>query len=472
MNTTLYILYIVLTFWAIIVIVYYGRRPTKSISWVFAVITLPFAGPLLYYLFGVNRRKFKFFSSKQLAKRKKFKELFSKGNSAYITAFDHTGKEGKIAKLIQNNSGFSPYSENDIAPLHDGKQTFDTLFHELGKAEKFIHVQYYLFEQGEILQRMLQLFEQKIKQGVKVRIIYDSFGSYAIRGGIKKKFQKIGASIYPIMPIRFGNLLFSLNFRNHRKIVVIDGKVAFTGGLNITDKYVKDTGALGQWKDVHLKLQGPIVQSLHRVFLKDYSFASQDELDISEFEIESTPKGSVSAQVVSGGPDSEQPIIMQQYIAMMNNAQKSVCITNPYFLPGEAFLQSLKIVALQGIAVTLLLPEESDSKAAMYAMFSQFEELLDVGVHIFLRPDFSHGKVLLIDEDIVSIGSGNFDNRSFEHNYETNVIIYDKSIAKGIGDEFYRICRNSRKLDLTHFKKRPRWKKFMERVFKFFKPLL
>lgn len=407
-----------------------------------------------------------------MAKRKKFKEILSKSNIENIAIFKDTSKEGNIAELVQNNSGFSPYAENDIQLLQDGKQTFNALFSELEQAQNFIHLQYYLIEKGEILQKLLTLFEQKIQQGVKVRVIYDSFGSYALRGSIKKKFQNIGVSIYPIMPIRFGNLLFSLNFRNHRKIVVVDGTVAFTGGLNITDKYIKKSGALGKWKDIHLKLKGPIVQSLHRIFLKDYCFASKEDLNILEFEVDSKSEGPVVAQVVSGGPDSEQPIIMQQYMAMMNNAQKSICITNPYFLPGEAFLQSIKIAALQGILITLLVPEKSDSKAALYAMFSEFEGLLKVGVHIFLRPDFSHSKMLLIDEEIVSIGSGNFDNRSFEHNYETNVLIYDKTLAKNVADEFSSICKDAHELNLEHFQKRPRWKKLMERIFKFFKPLL
>ncbi|MEC8831566.1 MAG: phospholipase D-like domain-containing protein, partial [Bacteroidota bacterium] len=269
------------------------------------------------------------------------------------------------------------------------------------------------------------------------------------------------------------NLLFSLNFRNHRKIVIIDGVVAFTGGVNVSDKYIKRKNGLGKWKDTHLKLEGPIVNDLHMVFLKDYFFASnKEDFNISEYLSEQKAMGDVDAQLVAGGPDSKHPTIMQQYIGMMNQAQKSIYIANPYFVPGEAFLQNLKIVALEGVEVTLLVPKKSDSKAAKFAMFSHFEELLNVGIKIYLRDDFSHSKIMIVDEDLVSIGSGNFDIRSFELNYETNILIYNKAINQEMSHEFEEICKKSEPVTLERFKNRTIWMRFLEGLFKFFKPLL
>ncbi|AWX43212.1 Cardiolipin synthase [Flagellimonas maritima] len=471
-RTILLVAYIAITLWSITVIIYYGRRPTKSISWVLAVITLPFAGPALYYLFGVNRRKFKFFSIKQFEKRQKYKSAKPDSGKDFTVSFDDIHKR-KLCSLLSKNSGFEALNGNKVTILQDGEETFRTLFSAMEKANKFIHIQYYVLERGDLLEKILKILKKKVSEGVEVRIIYDSFGSFSFRGRIKKKFLEIGASIYPMMPIRFGNLLFSINFRNHRKIVIIDGEVAFTGGVNISDKYIKAEGDLGRWKDTHMCLEGPIVNDIHVVFLKDYFFASKDEeFDVKKYLTLSKNEGDVIAQVVAGGPDYRHPAVMQQYISMVNYAKTKIRVANPYFLPGEAFLQAIKIASLGGVEVSLLVPRKSDSQAALNAMFSQFEELMDVGIRIFLRDDFSHSKILAIDDEIVSIGSGNFDNRSFEHNYETNVLLYDRKISEDINSVFDKLIADAEELSLERFKERSRWRKFLEGLSKFFKPLL
>lgn len=436
------------------------------------MITLPIAGPALYYLFGVNRRKFKFFALKHFKKRKAYK-AFSSSNQKPGKAFATNSERAQLNNLFVRNSGFEVSLFNDVTVLHDGENTFNALFAAMEKATAYIHVQYYTLERGKLLGKMLSLFKKKIEEGVEIRILYDSFGSYQLRGKTKKKFQEIGVSIYPMLPIRFGNLLFSLNYRNHRKIVIIDGEVAFTGGVNVSDKYINAEDELGKWKDVHLKLSGAIVNDIHLIFLKDYFFASNDNnITPQKFISKQKEEGKVAAQVIAGGPDSEQPVILQQYIAMINKAKERIYIANPYFLPGEAFLQTLKIAALKGIDVSLFIPKKSDSKAALYAMFSQFEELMKVGIKIYLRKDFAHSKIMLIDDDMVSIGSGNFDNRSFEHNYETNILIYHTQICTHIYDKFDTVRDSSIEMTLSEFEKRPRWKKFLEGLSKFFKPLL
>lgn len=379
----------------------------------------------------------------------------------------------KISSLIENNSFTAVYGKNEISILHDGEETFKTLFAALEEAKDFIHMQYYILEDGKLLDRLLDIFQRKAANGVDIRLIYDSFGSFGIRGRLKKKFQDIGVSIYPILPIRMGNLLFSINFRNHRKIVVVDGKVAFTGGVNISDKYIDGTTELGKWKDAHLRLTGPVVNSLHLIFLKDFFYASgQKDFDPTPFMLEPNLSGQTNAQVVAGGPDSEQAVIMQQYMAMVNGAKECIKIANPYFIPGEPFLEAIKIAAQSKVEVVLLVPEKTDSVAAKYAMYSQFENLLRVGARIFVRKDFSHSKILIVDNKIISVGSGNFDYRSFEHNYETNIIIYDTELSKELSNEFDALCEKSKELTFSRFKKRPRWKKFLEGLSKFFKPLL
>ena len=276
-----------------------------------------------------------------------------------------------------------------------------------------------------------------------------------------------------MMPLRFGNLLFTLNYRNHRKIVIVDGNIGFVGGVNVSDKYIKAESELGIWNDLHLKLEGPVVNSLHRVFIKDYHFASNEEMLLNQKYLpETEPKGNSIVQIVSGGPDSKQPVIMQQYIGMINSAKASIYIANPYFIPGTTVLQALKIAALSGIKINLLIPKHSDSLMAKYSMFSRFEELLSIGVHIYLREDFSHSKVIIIDEKLASVGSGNFDYRSFEHNFEANALIYDEKVTQSISNEFKSYCATNMSIDYSTFKNRSIFHKFIEGIAKFFSPLL
>ncbi len=473
-NTILWLVYIAVTLWSIVNIIFNGSKATKMISWSLSVIIFPFLGPLLYYLFGINRRKFKLFKLKQTEKRKLYSETHKEleGGEQSVHEFDNY-KHDKLASLIRKNSYFAPYEGNEITLLNDGEEAFGSIFKAIDEAKDFIHLQYYILEEGMLLDRFHELFAKKVKEGVEIRMLYDSFGSNSMRGKRVKRFKDIGVKAFSTMPIRFGNLLFTLNYRNHRKIMIIDGKVGFTGGFNVSDKYMKPVSELGVWQDLHLKIQGPLVNSLQRIFVKDYHFAGEEELLLQDkYFPKVAPVGSTIAQIISSGPDSTYPAIMQQYLAMINIATKSICIANPYFIPGEPVLEAIRIAALSGVEVTLLTPKISDSLLAQYSMFSTFEALLEVGANIYLRPDFSHSKVIIIDSEIVSVGSGNFDYRSFEHNFETNAILYDKEKASRIEKFFTKHCTDDAKVDLETFKKRSPFSKFLEGLAKFFSPLL
>ncbi len=474
MNTLLLICYFAITGWALASIIFHGSRPTKSISWVLAVLALPFAGPLLYYLFGVNRRKFKLFKLKQTQKRKLYdrrsQEFYNR--EEFLEEFD-SKQSKKLSKLIYKNSFMSAYSGNQIEVLSEGRRTFDSIFKAIDSAEKFIHLQYYIIEKGELVDELYELLKKKINEGVEVRMIYDSFGSSQFRGKVIKRFKNIGVKAHSIMPLRFGNLLFTLNYRNHRKIVIVDGHTGFTGGVNFSDKYIKNTDDLGIWNDFHLKIQGPVVNSLHRIFIKDYHFSGEENLLLQKKYLpDIASHGDDIVQIVASGPDSQHPAVMQQYLAMIHSAEHSIYIENPYFIPGIAILEALKIAAMSGVNVSLLVPKKSDSILARLSMFSQFEQLLAVGVAIYLRPNFSHAKVIVIDDHIASVGSGNFDYRSFEHNFEANALLYDQKLAKEIVTQFKEHCVDKVRLDYETFKNRGRLQKFLEGLARFFSPLL
>lgn len=473
MKTVVLVLYLTSTIWALLSIILHGSRPIKSISWVLTILVFPFAGCILYYLFGVNRRKFKLFKLSQTEKRKLYNfEHSDKKDVDFTTVFPYS-RDQKLSRLLYKNSLMKPFLGNKVEVLEDGEETFSSIFKEIEKAKRFVHLQYFIIEDGEIVEKLYQIFKSKIQEGVEVRMLFDYIGSFSLVGKAIKRFKDIGVKAYPIMPLKYGNLLFTLNYRNHRKLLIVDGLVGFIGGVNITDKYLDKSSYLGVWKDLHLRIEGPIVNSLHKIFIKDYHFAGKEDLLLNEYYLPpSDKKGNTTAQLVASGPDSMYPSIMQQYLGMIHLAEKSIAIANPYFIPGRAVMEALRIASLSGIKVRLLVPRKTDSILASFSTFSHFEELLECGVQIYVRSDFSHSKFLLIDEELFSVGSGNFDYRSFEHNFEANAVVYDSGLAKNLSKKFTDLCSKADQLVYETYKERSRLRKFWEGLARFFSPLL
>ncbi|TYP99317.1 cardiolipin synthase [Tenacibaculum adriaticum] len=474
MLTVFYSIYVISTLWAIFSIILYGNRPARSIGWLLIVIIFPIIGVIFFILFGVNRRRFKFFTLNFNAKRKLY-DLNHKSES--IEEFTHkldTDKFGKMGKLLQKSSGFPVVEGNKIQLLKDGEATFDEIFEVFSKAEKFIHIQYYILEEGELLLKLIELFTEKVKNGVEIRILYDAFGSSGWKNKAAAKLENLGAKIYPILPFKINTILSTINYRNHRKIAIVDGVTAFTGGVNISDKYIKEKSELGIWDDMHLKVKGPVVDHLHRIFIKDYYFASNEILLTDDFYLPiQKEEGSSLVQIVAGGPDLKYLSILHQYLMMIHTAKESIYIENPYFIPNKALLESLKMAVLSGVDVKIMVPKINDSKLAKHSMFANFEDLLRAGVKIYvLENTFSHSKLIIIDDEIASVGSGNFDYRSFEYNYEVNTLIYDESIAKELSNDFRENLKNCEVLNYDSFKNRPLTTKLLEGCSKVFSPLL
>ncbi|QHI36866.1 putative cardiolipin synthase YwiE [Kordia antarctica] len=468
-----YTVYALSFLWATFNILLYGDRPARSVGWILIIIILPIIGVTLYIIFGVNRKKFKFFRLNFNAKRRlydfnKITKNIEEDEQPFVPK-----KYSKIDNLLKASSDFPTLEDNEVVLLKDGRITFDTIFEAMENAEKFIHAQYYILEKGDILDRIFKIFEQKISEGVEVRMLYDAVGSHDLKGKRLKRLKKIGVHIFPILPLKFNTILSTINYRNHRKILVIDGKIAFTGGVNISDKYITTDNPLGKWGDMHLQLKGYIVDHLHRIFIKDYYFASNKTLlTTDEYLPKQKKEGDSLVQIVSGGPDHMNLSILHQYLAMIGAADKSIYIENPYFIPNKALLESLKMAALQGIDVRIMVPKKNDSQLAKYSMFSNFQELLRTGVKIYTLDKFSHSKLIIIDKEIASVGSGNFDYRSFEHNYEANTLLYDTKIAEELATDFESEIDNCAQLEYEEFKKRPLKVKLFEGAARIFSPLL
>jgi cardiolipin synthase len=473
MLTTFIVVYIIVSLIAIISIILYGSNPSKSLGWMLIIIMFPIGGVFLYILFGVNRREFKIFTLKRTLERRLYDRNYFKNDTSEKKSIFTSDKKRKLATLIGNSSKFPPYKGNKVTVLNNGSMAYKMMFEKMKAAKNFIHIQFYIFEEGEVLDEFYAIFKQKVSEGVEIRIMYDAVGSMSWTNKSIKRFKDLGIEIYPILSMKFGSILFTLNFRNHRKIIVIDGEIGLTGGVNISDKYIKSQSRLGIWDDEHVCIEGPAVQSLHQIFIKDYYFASNKEnLLEDKYHPRISEKGDSIVQIVASGPDSKHSSIMQQYLALIFLADKCIYIANPYFIPTRAVLEAIKISALSGVKIKLLIPKISDSQLAKYSMYSHFKELLNVGIEIYRSSNFLHSKIILVDDEIASVGSGNFDHRSFEQNFETNALIYDEEITKEICNNYLEDCEKGTILTLEEHNARPIYSKLLEGLARLFSPLL
>ena len=465
--------HLILLSWAFYNILYFGVKPSKSLSWILICFFFPFIGVFVFLLFGINRRKIKFLELKETKKRKNYINSTFKNEKNNSDAELDSIKAKKISNLIYNNTNITLAVNNKVTILKNGEETFEVLFEAIKNAKVFIHLQYYIIEEGKVLSKLVKLLKEKREQGVAVRILYDAIGSFHLKSKLKNELRALGMEVHAELPIRYGNFIFTLNYRNHRKICVIDNEVGFTGGVNITDEYINDDDFLGIWQDAHLKMEGDAVANLHKSFMKDYFYATEEDLsEIEKYSKKYSVAENAKIHIVSSGPDHEQSVVMQQYLSFINLAEESICVMNPYFVPTFPILEAFKIAALSGVKVTLVLPQKSDSRVATYSMYSYFESLLKAGVEIYLREDFAHSKVIFIDDEITSIGSTNFDCRSFEHNYELNAIIFDSKITAEVREEFNFRKDKANKIDLEEFLNRSNKQKTLERLCRFFSPLL
>lgn len=470
-------IYAIFTIWAIVSILLYGNRPERSVGWLMVVIMFPIIGVIFYTLFGINRKRFKFLTLSFTAKRKLYDLNHSNKKSDNYEYKFTSEKYSKLGELLENSSGFPAIDSNEIDILKDGEDFFNTLFKSIKDANKFVHLQYFIIEDNEVYKNLSAVLEEKISQGVEVRILYDAFGSWGLNHSkISKKLRKQGAEIHAILPLNISTILTTINYRNHRKIAIIDGVLAITGGYNLSNKYINPKASpFGLWDDVSLVIKGGAVDHLHRIFIKDYYFASKQKTSlVKDFYLpQQTKANGTLAQIVYGGPDSDYLSILHQYLMMVNTASKTIYIRNPYFIPNRALLEAIKMAALRGVDVKIMVPKSNDSKVAKYSMFATFRDLLMAGVHIYvLETGFSHSKIIIVDGDIVSIGSGNFDYRSFEHNYEANTLIYDSKIGESFCSDFMDDIDKCSLLDYENFKNRPLKEKLLEGLARIFSPLL
>src|SRR6187431_2898811 len=477
--------YIALIFYVLLVIivclriVYETRSTTKTIAYLLFTLLIPVVGIVFYILFGINYWKMKLYNKKSIEDEKilqKLKKDITVYTDETIAAPDIDDENHKELAVMLAKGLRSPLTRrNSVKLLINGEEKFPEVLEALRNAKHHIHIEYYIYEQDEIGEQILELLIQKANEGVQVRFIYDDFGSPSIKRKTEERMRKAGVEIYPFQKVLFYLLANRLNYRNHRKIIVIDGQTAFTGGINVSDKYINKKTSKLFWRDTHLRIDGPGVFYLQYLFLSDWNFCSGKNLQAEKFHfsIGEDHKNDCFLQVAASGPDSVQPSVLFSLLQAIYLAKKEILITTPYFIPGDSILQALRIAALSGLSVKLLVPGVADSRLVNAASKSYYEDLLCAGVDIYMyQKGFVHAKTLVADGKVSIVGTANMDLRSFELNFEVNVMLYDKSVSEKLRTVFFKDLEDAEKIDKDEWCKRPAYKQLPERIARLFSHVL
>lgn len=439
-----------------------GQNPDRTILWLLTLLLVPVIGVIVYMIIGPDLKSIKsrklFKTSKRLRKDK--------------TPFTQD-KRFLMGRAIHAASGADLTVRNRVDILINGKETFDSIKSELLKAKKYIHMQYYIIKDDEIGGEIRDILTKAASRGVKVRVLYDAVGSWKLKREYIEILRKAGVDCHSFMPVSFPMFRRKMNFRNHRKIIVIDGAVAFTGGLNIGDEYL-GKGHLGHWRDTHARLEGESVRELHKIFLYDWCMRSGEDPEKICENVSCDDCGSSSTQdlsklpilplqVVASGIDNAWHSISMGYYSMISRAKERIWITSPYLVPGPILMNAMTTAALAGVDVRVIMPAQKDHFLVFWGSRGNVEQLLRAGVRIYqYKKGFIHTKTILADDDISSVGTCNMDVRSLEINFEDQLFIYDKGLNAEFAQQFLADIKDSVELALKEWERRPIWQKILE----------
>lgn len=464
------IAYITTALGTIVVVISENRNPIKTMSWVLILLFLPLVGLIIYYFFGEDHRKQRLISRK-MHKRLNRRPIF-KANRKQIT--DNYPKDYKNLIGLLNRLRNAPlYNGNKITFYSDGATKFESLYEELKKAKKYIHIQYYIFMDDRIGNKIKDLLIEKVKEGLEVRLLYDDVGSWKAKKKFFKSMIDQGVQVQSFLKVAFPILTSRVNYRNHRKVVIIDGEVGYMGGMNVADRYIDGIND-GVWRDSHFKLEGNAIHGLHTSFATDW-YATCSEFLSSDKYIPNSSKsvGNNLMQIVTSGPMGEFKEIHQGIFQAIVNAKKYVYIQSPYFIPTDTLLLAIQTAALSGVDVRIMIPKKSDTTFVQIATLSYIKSLLDARVKVyFFTKGFIHSKLLILDDELTITGSANMDVRSFEHNFEIEAFIYNPETSIEAKNIFLKDMADSELVVAEKWESRSRYIKFAESVLRLFTPLL
>lgn len=460
---------------AVIHVVMDNRQPAKTMAWALVIIFVPVVGLVFYLFFGINHRKERMVSQlsvDQLTKRSMLG--FVEQQNLRIPE-----RHKQLVDLFVNQSFSLPFKDNQIDIMTDGYAFFPELLKDIAKAKHHIHLDMYIFEDDALGRLVADALIDRAREGVMVRVIYDDVGCWQVAHRFFERMREEGIEVAAYLPVRFPSFTSKVNYRNHRKLVIIDGETGYIGGMNIALRYVKGTGDQ-PWRDTMLRVKGGAVYGLQRAFLIDWYFVDRTLITNRDYypplsTFHSPPStNNCLTQIVTSGPTNPYPEIMQGYVRMILAAHRYVYIETPYFLPNEPVLFAIKTAAKAGVDVRILCPLRSDARFVEWASRSYLREAYEAGVKVYLyQAGFLHSKVMVCDDSITTTGSTNVDFRSFENNFEANAFIYDEGMAIRMRNVFLRDQENAILLSDLPQRIHPSFKKRLwESLIRLMSPLL
>lgn len=455
----------------------HNGSPKSTAMWIMVLAFTSVFGFVLYLIFGQDYRKRKMFKLKEEQDRVVSLVAYAQRDDFERGLFPYDGLSardyGELALLnLTGEEGF--YTEkNEVELLFDGQEKFERLIEDMMHAKKTLDIQYYIFKSDKIGKRILSVLEKKLDEGVRVRLLYDAIGGRHMHANAVKSLRKHGGQLAVFFPSPFAYLNLRINFRNHRKLVVIDDEIGYIGGFNVGDEYLEPK-KLGYWRDTHLRIHGNAVWALKTRFLKDWYYASGDETSTDPIitrEIQS--RGSTGIQIISSGPDTQVEHIKLAFIRMIATAKESILIQSPYFIPDESVRDALITAMLSGVKVQIMIPCKPDHPFVYWASLWHLGELLKYGAEGYLYNNgFLHAKTMVIDDDLATVGSANMDIRSFALNFETNAVLYGEESVMALRNQFMEDMRHSSHLNYELYQKRPLGVKFKQSFSRLLSPIL
>ena len=471
-GVVLYVLVIVIT---MITVLLDNRQPSKTIAWVLVLMFLPVIGIILYFFFGQNTRKERIISEQsmdQLTKRSMFE--FAEQRNLQLPESHRS-----LINLFANQSLSLPFKDNEVEIFVNGYEFFPALLKAIKQAKSHIHIDIYIMDDDPIGNLIADALIDKAREGVEIRLIYDDVGSWRTKSAFFERMRNEGIEIHPFLPVRSPSFTSKVNYRNHRKIIVIDGQVGFIGGMNLALRYVKGTGKQ-PWRDTHLCVRGGAVYGLQRAFLIDWYFVDRTLITSHHYYppltdyLSKYKANNCLAQVVTSNPTSQWPDIMQGYVRILMEAKSYVYMESPYFLPTEPILFAMRTAAITGVDVRLMIPLSSDAKLVEWSTHSYVKEVIEAGVKVyFYKAGFNHSKLLVSDDFICTCGSTNIDFRSFDNNFEANVFFYDRDLALRMKDVYLTDEAESVTMDeVTSLRRTPFLYRLRDSLVRLLSPLL
>jgi len=464
---------------ALTVIFLERKKPSSTWAWLLVLFFLPFVGFFLYLLLGRQLRKkhlFRWDGRKDIGIEQLISyQIEAIENNELELRVEHIKSYNHLIYMNLKTNNAVLTQDNDVKIFVDGSDKFEALINDISHAKNHIHIQYYIFKLDNLGQRIVNALIKKAKQGVKVRVLFDEMGSRGVRKRHFKELIEAGGEVevffHSILPL----INPRLNFRNHRKISIIDGRIGYIGGFNVGDEYLSLSDRFGYWRDTHLRIEGSAVHPLQTRFILDWNQASaKNDICYAERYFPIIPqKGTAALQIISSGPDTEWEVIKNNYLHLITNAKKYVYIQSPYFIPDESFFDAIRIAALSGIDVRIMIPNKPDHLFVYWATYSYVGPLVEAGAKVYhYEKGFIHAKMIVVDDEIASVGTANIDVRSFSLNFEVNALLYDRLLAHRLAEIFESDILDCSELTFELYKNRSNFIKFKESISRLLSPIL